>query len=60
MTLHSSMLLALRAVRDGGHLTRAEHFWLKSEQYIDDNNTLTVKGHNELNNDDNYKGDKSK
>jgi hypothetical protein len=47
------MMKALRAVRDGGHLTRAEHFWLKSEQYIDDNNKLTLKGENELNNDDN-------
>ena len=44
MALRPSMMLALRAVRDGGHLSRAQHFWLKSEQYIDDNNTLTVKG----------------
>lgn len=60
MVLHPSMMLALRAIRDGGHLSRAEHFWLKSEQYIDDNNTLTMKGHNELNNDDNSKGEKPK
>jgi hypothetical protein len=56
--LHPSMMLALRAVRDGGNLTRAEQFWLKSEQYIDDNNALTMKGHNELNNDDKRKEDK--
>jgi hypothetical protein len=31
---------------------------LKSEQYIDDDNALTMKGHNELNNDDNRKEDK--
>jgi hypothetical protein len=60
MTLAPSMLLALRAVRDGGHLSRAEHFWLRSEQYITDDSVLTVKGHNELNNDDNRKEDKSK
>lgn len=60
MTLHPSMMLALRAVRDGGNLTRAEGFWLRSEQYIDDDNTLTLKGHAELNNDDNRKGDKEK
>ena len=60
MTLPPSMLLALRAVRDGGRLTRSEHFWLKSEQYIDENNTLTLKGHNELNNDDKRKEDKPK
>lgn len=58
MTLYPSMMLALRAVHDGGHLTRAEHFWLKSEQYIDDANALTMKGHNELNNDDKRKEDK--
>jgi hypothetical protein len=59
-TLASGMMLALRAIRDGGHITRAEQFWLRSEQYIDDKNTLTVKGHNELNIDDNAKGDKLK
>jgi hypothetical protein len=60
MTLAPNMMLALRAVRDGGHLTRAERFWLKSECYINDDNTLTMKGHNELNKDDNSKGDKGK
>jgi hypothetical protein len=54
------MILALRAVRDGGHLTRAEQFWLKSEFYIDENNRLTMRGHNELNNADNSKGDELK
>jgi hypothetical protein len=59
-TLHSSMILALRAVRDGGHPTRAERFWLMDGGYIDDNDSLTMKGHNELNNDDNRKEDKPK
>ena len=59
MTLAPGMMLALRAVRDGGHLTRAEQFWLRSEFYIDENNRLTLKGHNELNNDDNLR-DKTK
>jgi hypothetical protein len=54
------MILALRAVRDGRYLTRAEHFWLRSKQYINEDDTLTMKGHNELNNDDNSKGDKPK
>jgi hypothetical protein len=60
MTLAPNMLLALRAVRDGGHLTRAERFWLKSEYYIDENDRLTMRGENELNNADNAKGDKPK
>lgn len=60
MILRCSMLLALRAVRDGGHPTRAELFWLKAEHYVDENNILTVKGHNELNIDDNRKEDKPK
>jgi len=60
MTLAPGMMLALRAVRDGGHLTRAEQFWLRSEQYITDGNSLTLKGHNELNNDDKAKEDKPK
>jgi hypothetical protein len=60
MTLSPNMIMALRAVRDGGHLTRAEQFWLKSEYYIDKNNKLTMRGENELNNADNAKGDKPK
>jgi hypothetical protein len=60
MTLASGMILALRAIREGGHITRAEQFWLRSEQYIDEKNALTVKGHNEINNDDNSKGDGQK
>ena len=58
--LQHSMMLALRAIRDGRYLTRAEHFWLRSQQYINEDNTLTMKGHNELSNDDNSKGDKPK
>lgn len=58
--LAPGMMLALRAVRDGGRLTRAEHFWLVSEHYINQDSTLTVKGHNELNADDNRKGDRTK
>lgn len=53
MTLAPSMLMALRAVRDGTHLSRAEHFFLRSEQYITDDNKLTLKGENELNSDEN-------
>jgi len=60
MTIAPGMLLALRAIRDGGHLTRAERFWLKSEYYIDENDKLTMRGHNELNEDDKRKEDKSK
>ena len=59
MTLAPGMMLALRAVRDGGHLTRAEQFWLRSEFYITEDNKLTLKGESELNKDDNSKGDKS-
>lgn len=55
MTLAHSMLMALRAVRDGGHVTRAELFWLRTEFYINEKHELTVKGHNELNNADNDK-----
>ncbi len=58
MTLAPTMMAALRALRDGGHVTRAEVTWLRSESYIDERGALTVKGHNELNNDDNSKGDK--
>lgn len=54
MTLRSSMVLALRAARDGGPPpTLAEHFWLLDGGYINANGTLTLKGHVELNNDDN-------
>ncbi len=60
MTLAFNMMMALRAVRDGGRITRAEQFWLKSEFYITDDNKLTMKGENELNKDDNSKEDKSK
>lgn len=60
MTLAPNMMLALRAIRDGGHLTRSEQFWLKSEHYITDTNKLTMKGENELSKDDNSKGDKPK
>lgn len=56
-TLHPSMLLALRAVRDGGPPpTRAERYWLLDGGYINADGTLAYKGHNELNNDDNRKG----
>jgi hypothetical protein len=57
MTLHSSMLLALRTVRDGGKPTRAERYWLRDAGYINSDGTLTMSGHNELNNDDNQKED---
>lgn len=60
MTLAPNMLMALRAVRDGGHRTRAELFWLRSEFYIDENNKLTMRGHNELNEDEKRKEDKPK
>jgi len=58
MTLASNMIMALRAVRNGGHITRAEQFWLKSEFYITDDNKLTMKGESELNKDDNSQKDK--
>jgi hypothetical protein len=57
MTLAPAMMQALRSVRDGGHVTRAEYTWLKSEYYINDAHELTLKGLTELNADDNMKGD---
>lgn len=61
MTLHSSTILALRAVRDGGPPpNRAERFWLLDAEYINADGTLTMRGHNELNNDDKRKEDKPK
>jgi hypothetical protein len=58
VTLYPSMLLALRAVRDGGHITRAETYWLLDGGYLNADGTLTMRGHNELNNDDKRKEDK--
>ena len=58
MTLATNMMMALRAVRDGGHINRAEQFWLRSEFYITEDNKLTLKGHNELNNADIAKEDR--
>lgn len=60
MTLHPSMMLALRAVRDKGPSpNRAERFWLLDAGYINADGTLTMRGHNELNNDDNRHEDKN-
>lgn len=58
MTIAPSMLLALRSLRDGGLSPKSKkRFWLLDEGYINADDTLTMRGHNELNNDDNRKDD---